>query len=83
MLFFYGVVGGEVRAELETSREELYEREVLGTFVIFAGCVEEGPTLAEMIMLFQVSVKSSRSFFSMVRLVGNSGDVQNTPYALP
>lgn len=47
MLFFYAVVHAEVRAELEALRDELFEGEIGGAAVVGAGCVEEGPGLAE------------------------------------
>lgn len=50
--FFYAVVGFEVGEELEACLEELPEGEVSWARVGFAGCVEEGPGLAEVVVLF-------------------------------
>lgn len=51
MLFFDGVVRAEMRAELETRGDELFEGEVGGPFVVEAGVVEHGPGLAEVVVL--------------------------------
>jgi len=53
VLFFDGVVRGEVGAELQAGGEELFEREVGGPFVGEAGVVEEVPLLAEMVVLYR------------------------------
>ena len=52
MLFFDGVVRAEMRAELETRGDELFEGEVGGAFVVEAGIVEHCPGLAEVAVLF-------------------------------
>ena len=51
MLFFDGVVRAEVRAELETRGDELFEGEVGRSFVVEAGVVEHCPGLAEVVVL--------------------------------
>jgi len=59
VLFFYGVVGGEVGAELQAGGEELFEGEVGGTAIVNAGVVEDGPGLPEMVVLSTMSVPVS------------------------
>ena len=56
MLFFDGVVRAEVRAELETRGDELFEGEVGRSFVVEAGVVEHCPGLAEVVVLFSERV---------------------------
>jgi hypothetical protein len=65
-----------VRAQLDTRADELLQREIRGSFFVFAGGVEEGPLLAEMIVLFFISAPSSQYEIEI-------GNLQNTPYAPP
>jgi hypothetical protein len=51
VLFFDGVVGAEVRAELEARRDELFQGEVGRPLVVEAGVVEHLPGLAEVVVL--------------------------------
>lgn len=55
MRFFDSVVGFEVREELRGDGEELFEGGVCGASVVLAGCGEEGPGFAEVVMLPLVS----------------------------
>jgi len=54
MLFFNGVVRGQVGTELQSQGKELFQGEIGGTTVIEAGGVECGPGLSEMVMLIRL-----------------------------
>jgi len=56
VLFFDGVVRAEMRAELETRGDELFEGEVGRSFVVEAGVVEHCPGLAEVVVLIFISL---------------------------
>ncbi len=56
MLFFDGVVRAEVRAELETRGDELFQGEVGRSFVVEASVVEDCPGLAEVVVLVFISL---------------------------
>jgi hypothetical protein len=49
--FLNGVVRGEIADQAQPFVEELSEREVRGPLVAGAGLVEEGPGLAEVVVL--------------------------------
>jgi hypothetical protein len=56
VLFFYGVVRGEVGTELQARGKELFEGEVGGAAIVDAGVVEKGPGLAEVVVLLPISM---------------------------